>query len=54
MIELALVAAGRRAGAPVAEAQPHLLDLATIELSTLAEGLGADVDICFSCLPGGE
>ncbi|HYI46554.1 MAG TPA: N-acetyl-gamma-glutamyl-phosphate reductase [Actinomycetota bacterium] len=53
-IELALVSAGTRAGAALEEVQPHLLALSGMQLGTLADGLTADVDVCFSCLPGGE
>jgi N-acetyl-gamma-glutamyl-phosphate reductase len=53
-IELALVSGGTRAGAPLEEVQPHLLSLSGMQLGTLAEGLTADVDVCFSCLPAGE
>jgi N-acetyl-gamma-glutamyl-phosphate reductase len=53
-IELGLVAAGARAGAPLAQVQPHLVGLPPMQLAALPEGLAADVDVCFSCLPGGE
>ncbi|MDQ3751404.1 MAG: N-acetyl-gamma-glutamyl-phosphate reductase [Actinomycetota bacterium] len=53
-LDLAVVAADRRAGQALAAVHPHLAGAGDIELIGLEEGLGAPAQVCFSCLPSGE
>ena len=52
--ELAVAAAGRRAGEPFGAALPQLAGLVGGSFATAEEALEADVDVCFSCLPSGS
>ena len=53
-LELAVVAADRRAEEPLARAHPHLAGAGDLPLVRLGDALGERSDVCFSCLPSGE
>ena len=53
-IEVVAVAAGRRAGEPVAAAQPHLSGVFDMTLTDNPAALAERADVVFSCLPSGE
>lgn len=53
-IEIETLGAGSRSGEPAARALPHLAGALEATLAPIADAAAAEVDVCFSCLPGGS
>ncbi|MQA99086.1 MAG: N-acetyl-gamma-glutamyl-phosphate reductase [Actinobacteria bacterium] len=52
--EVVVAAAGRRAGDAIADVLPHLGGLDAGVFAPIEQALGAQVDVCFCCLPSGS